>query len=56
MSSPDHAEIVRGATLAFASDYFSFVGKDSTGRVAFALDDNRRRTVPACTLAGVLAR
>lgn len=28
-------------TLVYVSDYFSFVGEDSAGRVAFALDNNR---------------
>jgi hypothetical protein len=28
-------------TLSYYSDYFSFVGNDSDGRVAFALDNNR---------------
>src|SRR5262245_38169635 len=28
-------------TLAYYSDYFSFVGEDAQGRVAFALDNNR---------------
>jgi len=28
-------------TLAYYSDYFSFVGEDAQGKVAFALDNNR---------------
>src|SRR6266571_354272 len=31
------------STLIYVSDYFSFVGADQVGRVAFALDNNRRR-------------
>ncbi len=31
------------STLVYVSDYFSFVGQDSQGRVAFALDNNRGR-------------
>ena len=31
------------STLIYVSDYFSFVGADSQGRVAFALDNNRGR-------------
>lgn len=30
-------------TLAYYSDYFSFIGEDTHGRVAFALDTNRGR-------------
>jgi hypothetical protein len=30
-----------GSSLVYISDYFSFVGEDSHGRVAFALDNNR---------------
>jgi len=33
--------VVDGAPLGYVSDYFSFVGADSRGRVAFALDNNR---------------
>ncbi len=33
--------------LAYASDYFSFVGADEQGRVAFALDNNRGRDAGA---------
>jgi len=32
-----------GEPLAYYSDYFSFVGEDSAGRAAFALDNNRGR-------------
>ena len=31
------------STLIYVSDYFSFVGQDSEGHVAFALDNNRGR-------------
>ncbi|HKN85934.1 MAG TPA: hypothetical protein VJV04_03650 [Nitrospiraceae bacterium] len=31
------------STLLYVSDYFSFVGQDSEGHVAFALDNNRGR-------------
>jgi len=31
------------STLIYVSDYFSFVGADQHGRVAFALDNNRGR-------------
>jgi hypothetical protein len=31
------------STLVYVSDYFSFVGTDQQGRVAFALDNNRGR-------------
>lgn len=31
------------STLVYVSDYFSFVGVDSQGRIAFALDNNRGR-------------
>src|SRR3989454_11830426 len=31
------------STLIYVSDYFSFVGADQEGRVAFALDNNRGR-------------
>ncbi|HEU4683554.1 MAG TPA: hypothetical protein VFS39_03525 [Nitrospira sp.] len=34
-----HSEV----ELLYVSDYFSFVGQDETGRVAFALDNNRGR-------------
>lgn len=36
-----YADLVRGAPLQYASDYVSFVGADSLGRVCFALDSNR---------------
>src|SRR3989441_341557 len=35
------------STLIYVSDYFSFVGADQEGRVAFALDNNRGRDVEA---------
>ena len=31
------------SSLAYVSDFFSFVGRDASGRVAFALDSNRGR-------------
>ena len=31
------------SSLLYVSDYFSFVGEDANGRVAFALDNNRGR-------------
>ena len=37
------AATINGSTLVYVSDYFSFVGSDSQGRVAFALDNNRGR-------------
>ena len=43
MTDPRYAELVDGAELAYVSDYFSFVGADDQGRVAFALDNNRGR-------------
>ncbi|MGH7206801.1 MAG: hypothetical protein ACREI2_11400 [Nitrospiraceae bacterium] len=43
-SSPSvPAEKLPASTLIYVSDYFSFVGTDSQGRVAFALDNNRGR-------------
>ncbi len=36
-------ETILTARLAYASDYFSFVGEDQQGHVAFALDNNRGR-------------
>jgi hypothetical protein len=36
-------QTVAGATLAYVSDYFSFVGRDDNGVVALALDTNRGR-------------
>lgn len=38
---PDHFSF--DTQLVYVSDYFSFVGKDSHGHVAFALDNNRGR-------------
>lgn len=35
--------LVEGTTLVYVSDYFSFVGADAQGHVAFALDNNRGR-------------
>lgn len=44
MAQPDvpPAELPN-STLIYVSDYFSFVGQDSEGHVAFALDNNRGR-------------
>lgn len=36
-------EELPASTLIYVSDYFSFVGRDSQGHVAFALDTNRGR-------------
>lgn len=43
MSDPRYAALVEGAEVAYVSDYLSFVGADSAGRVAFAIDNNRGR-------------
>lgn len=43
MTDPRYAQLVGGHGLAYVSDYFSFVGADDRGRVAFALDNNRGR-------------
>lgn len=40
-SDPRYPAVVDGAPLAYVSDYVSFVGADSAGRVCFALDTNR---------------
>jgi hypothetical protein len=37
------AEELQRQKLAYYSDYFSFIGSDERGRVAFALDNNRGR-------------
>jgi hypothetical protein len=37
------AEELQTLKLAYYSDYFSFIGSDDRGRVAFALDNNRGR-------------
>lgn len=37
------AEELQTQKLAYYSDYFSFIGSDDRGRVAFALDNNRGR-------------
>lgn len=37
------AEELQTQKLAYYSDYFSFIGSDARGRVAFALDNNRGR-------------
>jgi hypothetical protein len=37
------AEDILASTLVYVSDYFSFVGEDGKGHVAFALDNNRGR-------------
>ncbi len=36
-------EELPASTLLYVSDYFSFIGQDSQGHVAFALDNNRGR-------------
>ena len=36
-------ENLTDASLVYVSDYFSFIGKDDQGHVAFALDNNRGR-------------
>ncbi len=36
-------EEIPASTLMYVSDYFSFVGEDGNGHVAFALDNNRGR-------------
>ena len=36
-------EELPASTLLYVSDYFSFVGQDSEGHVALALDNNRGR-------------
>jgi hypothetical protein len=43
VSEPDprYRTLVAGAPLAYVSDYVSFVGADSAGRVCFAIDTNR---------------
>ncbi|HZC68106.1 MAG TPA: hypothetical protein VE201_05760, partial [Nitrospirales bacterium] len=41
--SGDSAAQPPTSTLIYVSDYFSFVGADQEGRVAFALDNNRGR-------------
>jgi hypothetical protein len=38
-----HPQEQPAASLIYVSDYFSFVGQDGQGRVAFALDNNRGR-------------
>jgi hypothetical protein len=43
MSMQDAASLVAAADLVYVSDYFSFVGADARGRVAFAIDNNRGR-------------
>lgn len=42
-SSAVEARVVEESSLIYVSDYFSFVGRDSQGHVAFALDNNRGR-------------
>lgn len=43
MSVPDARALIAGSELVYVSDYFSFVGGDDGGRVAFAIDNNRGR-------------
>ena len=42
ISSPE-VPALPDTSLLYVSDYISFVGEDSQGRVAFALDNNRGR-------------
>ena len=42
-STDTSLENIPASTLIYVSDYFSFVGQDSQGYVAFALDNNRGR-------------
>lgn len=41
--APDPQILIAGTDLVYVSDYFSFVGADANGHVAFALDTNRGR-------------
>lgn len=43
MSTQDASALIAGAGLVYVSDYFSFVGADERGHVAFAIDTNRGR-------------
>ena len=43
MSMRDAGSVIADADLVYVSDYFSFVGADERGRVAFAIDNNRGR-------------
>ena len=43
LSTDSIAATINGSSLVYVSDYFSFVGSDTQGRVAFALDNNRGR-------------
>lgn len=42
-STEAHLEELPASPLIYVSDYFSFVGQDSQGHVAFAFDNNRGR-------------
>lgn len=43
MTAPDANALIAGAELAYVADYFSFIGADAQGHVAFAVDTNRGR-------------
>ncbi len=43
MSTQNASTLVSASDLVTVSDYFSFVGADSQGHVAFAIDNNRGR-------------
>jgi hypothetical protein len=43
MTKADRAAFLATSDLVYASDYYSFVGRDAEGYVAFALDTNRGR-------------
>ncbi len=43
MSAQDAGSLISASDLVTVSDYFSFVGADSQGHVAFAIDNNRGR-------------
>lgn len=43
MSTQDADTLVSASCLVTVSNYFSFVGADEQGHVAFALDNNRGR-------------
>lgn len=43
MSRPTAQSLLDGTDLAYVSDYFSFIGADTQGHLAFAIDTNRGR-------------
>jgi hypothetical protein len=55
MTDTRYAQQLGGAELAYVSDYLSFVGADSSGRVAFAIDTNRGRDPESKVRRGVRA-